>query len=362
MKILITGNMGYIGPSVIRELRQSYPYATLAGYDSGFFASCLANADFLPERRMDYQHFGDVRHLPESLLEGTDAVIHLAAISNDPIGNMFEDVTYEINYLATVELAKRARAKGVRSFVYASSCSMYGHAEDGARTELSPLNPLTAYAKTKVFSERQLEQLAGKDFKVTSLRFSTACGMSERLRLDLVLNDFVASAVAGGRITILSDGAPWRPLINIKDMARAIDWAVGRSVENGGEYVAVNVGSSRWNYQVKDLARAVAEVIPGTGISINPNARPDKRSYKVDFSLYERLAPGHQPGVDLLSTIRELKEGLESMGFNDPDFRNSRFIRLNVLRDFRERGILSEKLEWVEKSVPASVERQEAAI
>ena len=140
---------------------------------------------------------------------------------------------------------------------------MYGSAEDSARTEKSPLNPLTAYAKSKVFTERDLEPLADRGFKVTCLRFSTACGWSDRLRLDLVLNDFVAGAVASKRITILSDGTPWRPLINVKDMARAIDWAISRDVANGGEFLAVNVGSDEWNYQVKDLAEAVAKVIPG---------------------------------------------------------------------------------------------------
>jgi nucleoside-diphosphate-sugar epimerase len=151
-------------------------------------------------------------------LKDIDAIVHLAAISNDPIGNKFEEVTLDINYRASVELARRAKEAGVKSFTFASSCSMYGAAEDSARTENSPLNPLTAYARSKVLTERELEPLADGGFKVTSLRFSTACGWSERLRLDLVLNDFVAGAVASKRITILSDGTPWRPLINVKDM------------------------------------------------------------------------------------------------------------------------------------------------
>jgi nucleoside-diphosphate-sugar epimerase len=226
---------------------------------------------------------------------------------------------------------------------------MYGAAEDSARTEKSPLNPLTAYAKSKVLTERELEPLAGEDFKVTSLRFSTACGWSERLRLDLVLNDFVAGAVASKRITILSDGTPWRPLINVKDMARAIDWAISRDIANGGEFLAVNVGSDEWNYQVKDLAQAVARVIPGVDVSINKDAQPDKRSYRVNFDLFKKLAPRHQIKFDLITSIRELKDGLETIEFKDGDFRNSKYMRLNILTQLRDKGLLNQDLEWVQK-------------
>lgn len=346
MKILITGNMGYIGPTVIRQLRASYPEATLVGFDMGYFAHCLTDAEIFPECRIDVQHFGDMRQLPDTLLDGVDAVVHLAGISNDPMGNSFEQVTLDINLRSSIELAKQAKAAGVRSFVFASSCSVYGFAEDGARTESSPVNPLTAYAKSKIHTEREIEPLAGKDFRITSLRFATACGMSERLRLDLVLNDFVAGAVSGGKITILSDGTPWRPLIDIKDMARAIDWAVDRPLDAGGAFVAVNVGSNEWNYQVRDLAEAVAKVIPGVEVSINKDAQPDKRSYRVSFDLFKSLAPRHQPQVDLMTAVQELKEGLERMRFKDQNFRNSQFMRLKVLTHLREQGLLTDQLTW----------------
>jgi nucleoside-diphosphate-sugar epimerase len=349
MKILITGNMGYIGPCVVERLRSSYPGATLVGLDMGYFANCLTNSETLPECRVDQQYFADVRSIPADLLDGIDAVVHLAGISNDPMGNTFEDVTLEINYRASIELAKKARGKGVRSFVFASSCSMYGSADDSPRDEKSPLNPLTAYARSKVYTERDLQSIADEGFKVTSLRFSTACGMSERLRLDLVLNDFVAGAVSARKITILSDGTPWRPLINIKDMARAIDWAIARDVLNGGSFVAVNVGSDEWNYQVKDLANAVSELIPGVDVSINKDAQPDKRSYRVSFDLFKKLAPDYQPAVNLSTSIGELKAGLEAMRFNDADFRNSQLMRLKVLTYLRNRGLLTDKLQWVGK-------------
>ena len=341
--------MGYIGPCAVQRLRSSYPGATLLGLDMGYFAHCLTNADILPECRVDVQHFSDVRYLQNDLLRDVDAIVHLAAISNDPMGNTYEEVTGDINYSATVALARKAKEEGVKTFVYASSCSMYGSAEDSPRTETSPVNPLTAYAKSKVASERELETLAAKDFKVTSLRFSTACGMSERLRLDLVLNDFVAGAVSSKKITILSDGTPWRPLINIQDMARAIDWAIIRDITTGGNFLAVNVGSDEWNYQVRDLAEAVAKVIPDIEVSINKNAQPDKRSYRVSFDLFKKLAPDYQPEIDLITSIRELKAGLETMRFIDVDFRNSRLMRLKVLTDLRNRGLLTEKLDWVGK-------------
>jgi nucleoside-diphosphate-sugar epimerase len=347
MKILVTGNMGYVGPSVIRQLRSSYPDGTLVGLDIGYFGNCITSVDILPECRVDLQYFADMRRFPQHILKDVDAIVHLAAISNDPMGNTFEEVTLDVNHRASIELAKKAKEAGVNTFVFASSCSMYGTAEDSARTEKAPLNPLTAYAKSKVFTERDLEHLAGKGFKATSLRFSTACGMSERLRLDLVLNDFVAGAVASKRITILSDGTPWRPLINIKDMARAIDWAISRDVANGGAFVAVNVGSDEWNYQVKDLAVAVAKVVPDVDISINKDAQPDKRSYRVSFDLFRKLAPEHQPQIDLITSIRELKKGLEAMGFNDEDFRNSEYMRLKVLTRLQENGLLNDNLEWV---------------
>jgi nucleoside-diphosphate-sugar epimerase len=346
MKILITGNMGYVGPLVVQRLRASWPDAFIIGLDMGFFANCLTNAEVFPECRVDQQHFADVRSLPESVLKDVDAIIHLAAISNDPMGNRFEAVTHDINFKASIDLASKAKTAGVKTFIFASSCSMYGSADDRPRTEDSPLNPLTAYAKSKVATEKGLQALADGQFKATSLRFCTACGMSDRLRLDLVLNDFVAGAVASKRISILSDGTPWRPLIDVQDMARAIEWAVQRGLSDDTGFLAVNVGRDEFNYQVKDLAESVARVIPGVDVSINPDAPPDKRSYRVSFERFRKLAPEHQPQVDLISSIKRLKEGLEAMEFQDKDFRNSRYMRLKVLTQLLEKGLVTDRLEW----------------
>jgi nucleoside-diphosphate-sugar epimerase len=348
MRILITGNMGYVGPCVARQLRAAHPDATLIGFDAGYFSHCLTSREILPECQLDAQHFGDVRSFPEGLLSGVDAVIHLAAISNDPMGRHYEDVTLDVNYRATLRLAEQSKRAGVRSFVLASSCSVYGFAEEGARTEKSAVNPLTAYARSKVLAETDLAGLATEEFKVTCLRFATACGMSARLRLDLVLNDFVAGAVAARRIEILSDGSPWRPLINVKDMARAMDWAITRDVHTGGKFLLVNAGSDDWNYQVRELAEAVARVLPNVELSINKAAQPDRRSYKVDFGLFRTLAPSYQPRFDLLTTIAELRDGLQAIGFNDRNFRNSCLVRLNVLSDLERRKLLDNDLTWIQ--------------
>lgn len=347
MRILITGNMGYVGPALVGHLRARHPQAELIGFDSSFFAHCLTGVQRLPESALDRQYFGDIREFPGVLLDSVDAVVHLAAISNDPMGNKFEAVTEEINYRASARIAALARDQGVKNFVFASSCSVYGEAAAGARTETDSVNPLTAYARSKIATERALAKLDRGAMLTTCLRFATACGMSERLRLDLVLNDFVACAVALGKITVLSDGTPWRPLIDVRDMARAIDWAVTRKVENGGDNLTVNVGADIWNYQVKDVANAVAALVPGTKVSINTSAPPDKRSYKVDFGLFHRIAPAHVPQVSLNQSIAALHEGLTSMGFANTDFRNSEHMRLKVLEAHIAAGRLSPDLRWL---------------
>jgi nucleoside-diphosphate-sugar epimerase len=345
-KILVTGNLGYLGPSVVVQLRESHPDALLVGLDAGYFAHCLTACSALPERHLDYQYFGDVRSAPPSLLKDVDAVVHLAAISNDPIGNAYDEVTLEINHLATARLAREAKAAGARSFVFAGSCSIYGVSSDAVATEDSPARPLSRYAESKCLAERDLEGLADDTFTVTSLRFGTACGMSDRLRLDVVLNDFVASAIATGTIAILSDGTPWRPLIHIADMARAIDWAIVRDPGDGGEFLAVNAGSDEWNYQVRELAEEVARVIPGVEVSLAGSGGPDPRSYRVSFERYVALAPDHQPKVDVRTAIEGLREGLEAIAFDDPEFRSSPFVRLFVLNGLRGQGLVNDRLQW----------------
>ncbi|MCI0753669.1 NAD-dependent epimerase/dehydratase family protein [Teichococcus vastitatis] len=346
MRILITGNMGYVGPVVAAHFRKVFPGATLVGFDRGWFGHCLTTQDQLPETLLDEQRFGDVRDLGVEDLRGFDAVVHLAAISNDPMGQRFEAVTDAINHQASVSVAKAAAEAGVKRFVFASSCSVYGIAGDGnARVESDQLNPLTAYARSKIDTENSLRALDNSGMVISCLRFATACGMSPRLRLDLVLNDFVAGALANKEVSVLSDGTPWRPLIHVRDMARAMEWAITRRPENGGHFLTVNVGSERWNYQVRDLAEAVGRAMPEARVSIATSAPPDKRSYKVDFSLFAKLAPQHQPQETLDGAIAELRDRLTEQGFSDPNYRKSFAIRLVTLEKLISSGAVDGNLE-----------------
>lgn len=346
MRVLITGNMGYVGPVVVRHFRRKFCDSTLVGFDAGLFANCLTSVGPLPEAQLDVQYFGDIRELPAEILAGVDAVVHLAAVSNDPVGNRFEIATDEINRAASLRLAALAAAAGVRSFVFASTCSVYGCAEGTAMREQDPLNPLTAYARSKAATEHALTGMDLGEMTVTCLRFATACGMSDRLRLDLVLNDFAACAVAAGEISVLSDGSPWRPLIDVRDMATAFEWAVLRAPEIGGRLLKINIGSETGNHRVRDLAAAVAAAVPGTTVNINTAAPPDARSYRVDFSLFQTLAPDHQPRFALRDSISELVSGLRSLHFADADFRRSDKIRLNVLSALIDNRQLSPDLRW----------------
>jgi UDP-glucose 4-epimerase len=361
MKFLITGNMGYVGPAVVHHLRNRFPESVIHGHDAGIFAHCLTARAGLPERRLDRQTFGDVRLLQPEQVAGYDAVILLAAVSNDPMGERFGDVTHAINADAAVRIAQMASDAGVRNVVFASSCSVYGVADGGPRREGDPLNPQTAYAKSKIAAEQALSRIGG-DTIVTSLRFATACGMSDRLRLDLVLNDFVASALTRRQITVRSDGTPWRPLIDVADMARAIEWAATRNADDGGRVLVVNAGIDSANHQVRDLAKAVAKVVPGCELSIATDAAVDSRSYRVDFGLFARLAPRHLPQMTLADSIGELVTGLRDIGFADGDFLESPLVRLQVLKSLIAEGHLSEDLTWVQPDLLARPVRVEEAV
>jgi nucleoside-diphosphate-sugar epimerase len=222
---------------------------------------------------------------------------------------------------------------------------MYGEATGGPRKETDPVGPITAYAKSKINGEIALRPLADDKFRITSLRFCTAFGVAPRLRLDLVINDFVASAVTTGKIEILSDGSPWRPLIHVRDMARALCWAVGRS--EGESFVAVNVGKEENTWQIGQLAKEVAAVLGNVEVSINTSAAPDRRSYKVDFGLFRSLAPNHQPQEDFAGAINELRDALKKIDFGGKPFRQSSFVRLYRLRELQAANQLDNELRWV---------------
>ena len=346
MHILVTGNMGYVGSVLVETIRENLTGATITGLDNGYFASCLTRTPaVMPETLLDRQLFYDVRDLGENIFENVDAVIHLSAVSNDPMGNLYKKATDEINHQSSLNIAKEAKNAGVQKFVFASSCSVYGQAESASRTEDSEVNPLTPYARSKVEAEEGLRDLADPDFHVTCLRFATACGPSPRLRLDLVLNDFVTDALVNGNITILSDGSPWRPLIDVRDMGKALVWAA--AFQNASQpFSLFNAGCNDWNFQVRDLAFEVQKVLGGTEVSINSEAAPDKRSYKVDFSRFAEAAGGFAPEREISETISALRELLVSFEFEEKDFRGSDLIRLRYLDKLIGKGLLDEGLRW----------------
>ena len=344
MKILITGNLGYVGAVLCDYLSRHYTHLELTGLDSGFFLdSCISsNTGESPITQI----MGDVRDVTPAMLKGTNAIVHLAAISNDPMGNKFERITDAINRQGTRRLATAAAEAGVSSFVLASSCSIYGQSTAGARKETDSLNPLTAYARSKAQAEIDLRNMAYENMAISCLRFATACGWSERLRLDLVLNDFVACALSSRTITLLSDGMAVRPIIDVEDMARAIIWAIFRNRDTGGQYLTVNVGSNDSNYRIKDLADIVSQEVLGTAVKIDGSAVADSRSYSVDFSLFETIATNHQPSIPIKKSIERLVEGLQQHNFRDKDFRKSELVRLITLNEKIQDGRLNEELRW----------------
>lgn len=348
MKILICGNLGYVGPDLCKHLKSIFPKSELTGLDTGYFSSRISHSGRMGDTYCDFQIYKDLRDVTKEFFKTFDSIVVLSAISNDPMGKRFEKVTNEINFLAVKKLIESFVSLPNKRLVFASSCSMYGASDGNAKSEADELNPLTAYAKSKVSVERFLEKSNfGTGSSATSLRFATACGMSDRLRLDLVLNDFVASAIINNKIEILSDGTPWRPLINVKDMSRAIEWAISRD-DIDSPYLAINTGSNKWNYTVSEIAESVAKKVHDCELTINKKAAPDKRSYKVNFDLFESLAPNHQPIYSLDETIEGLILGVnEIKHLIKKDFRSSDFMRLHILEDHLKNNRLSEDLRWL---------------
>ena len=344
-RILIVGNLGYLGSILVRHLKTTDPNCYLIGLDTGYFAGCLIDPYISFDQQLDEQLYADVRSLHENDLPDVDSIIYLAAISNAPMGNAYQKPTLEINHRSATKLASYYKFRNAKSFVFASSCSVYGAGGDTPKSETDALNPLTAYACSKINAETDLRSIACNEFSITCLRFASGCGASPRLRLDIVLNDFVASALLKKEIGILSDGMPWRPLIDVEDMCKAVSWAKDRVV-NDNRFLALNVGFDSWNYRIKDLAIAVSKELKGVEVRVNQNAAPDKRSYQVDFSLYRTLAPSNQSPKSLEATISELIDNIMSSRFNVDDFRKSHLIRLNTLNQLRSRNRIDESLFW----------------
>ena len=347
---LVTGNLGYIGPILVDMIKKETG-AKVIGIDNNYFNGSNINYGYSQEMKgVNVQYYGDVRDtkLIESIIgQGVEHVIHLAAVSNDPMGTTFAKATNQINQQSSIDIAKICAEKKVSSFVYASSCSVYGAGSTYPRTEKDEVNPLTDYAHSKINTEKELGIIDLKETKVTCLRFATACGFSPNLRLDLVLNDFVFNAMNQKCIKILSDGSPWRPLIDVEDMARLLIWATKRS--KGNKLEIVNAGSDTWNYQVGELAQAVVESFNDDQIDleINANAAPDKRSYKVSFEKLNNLCEKeYLPKVTLNQSIEKLKTGIEESLDIIQKRDVEHLIRLKGLKRLISTNKVNETLNW----------------
>lgn len=341
MRVLVTGSSGYVG-SVLCPIFEEHGHEVV-GLDTGYYDGCDFGAYHGERQRITL----DVRDVEPRHLEGFDAVVHLAALSNDPLGDLSPELTHEINHHGTVRVARAAKKAGVPRFVFASSCSMYGASDaDALLAEDAPLRPLTAYAESKVRSEEALRELDGDGLTTVSMRNATVYGVSPRLRLDIVLNNLAAWSHVTGKIRLLSDGMSWRPLLHVRDLAKV---AV-RMVEAPSELVAgraFNVGSAAQNYLVRDLAEVLAEVT-GCEVEFAGDASPDPRSYRVDFSELERAFPDLELDWNARRGAEELVGAYRAVGLTEDDFEGRSYIRLRQLRHLLDEHRLDDDLRWAQ--------------
>lgn len=342
MRVLVTGHNGYIGSVMVEVLARAGH--DVVGVDTYLFEECTLG----PERARVREIRGDVRELDVSHLHGFDAVVHLAALSNDPLGNLNPQLTYDINHRASVRLARLAREAGVGRFLFASSCSLYGvAAQDELLTEEAPFNPITPYGESKVLVERDVSRLADDRFSPVFLRNATAYGCSPRLRADVVVNSLVAYAFTTGQILIQSDGTPWRPLVHVEDISRAFLAAL-EAPRDLVHNRAFNVGRTQENYQIRDLAEMVLDVVPGSRVVYAPGGGPDPRCYRVNCDELGWTLSAFQPRWTVRDGIRELYEAYRANGltYDDIEGPQSRFLRIKHIERLQASGRLDEHLHW----------------
>lgn len=338
-RVLVTGHRGYIGTVLVPMLiEQRYD---VVGLDSDLFQRCTFYDGIveIPEMRID------VRDVHPSDVAGFDAVIHLAGLSNDPLGDLNPELTQEINHHASVRLAKIAKLAGVQRFIFSSSCSTYGASGDELLNEDSPLHPVTPYGVSKVLVERDVSTLADENFSPTFLRHATAYGISPRLRFDLVLNNLVAWAYTTGTVFIKSDGSPWRPLVHVEDICRAFV-AVLRAPRQSIHNKAYNVCRTEENYRVRELAEIVRETVPDCEIRYASDASPDKRNYRVDGNRMLRALADFRPQWNVRAGARQLYESYKAIGLTLEDFEGRRFKRIAHIKHLMETGVLNTSLRW----------------
>ncbi|MER6910496.1 SDR family oxidoreductase [Streptomyces sp. NPDC000594] len=339
MRVLLTGHQGYLGTVMAPVLAAAGH--EVVGLDAGLFADCVLG----PKPADPPGHRVDLRDITAEQVAGVDAVIHLAALSNDPLGALAPDLTYDINHHASVRLARLARDAGVRRFLYASTCSVYGAAGGGDLvTEDAPLRPVTPYAESKVRVEDDLHALADGDFTPVYLRNATAFGYSPRLRADIVLNNLVGHALLTGEVLVLSDGTPWRPLVHAADIAQAFAAALTAPREAVHDR-AFNIGSEINNVTVAEIAEQVAEAVTGAKVVITGENGADPRSYRVDFSRFHAAIPGFACAWTVKRGALELADAYREHGLTQEDFER-RFTRLAVLRTASETGAVDDTLRW----------------